>query len=316
MFISIKVDAQICGCTDNNANNYNNNATINDGSCIYDKTIYHPNILIDSLPDIINETSGLIYYNGGLWTHNDSDRKPEIYKFDTITGHILQTVKINNAVNIDWEDITQDSNYIYVGDFGNNSGDRTNLKIYKISKKNITKEKNISVNASIINFSFSDQTEFVSNHCNNNFDCEAFFCFQDSLYLFSKNWIDKKTKLYVLPSIQGNYIATLIDSFNVNGFITGADINISANEITLIGYCDYIPFVWLFFDFKGNKFFSGNKRRIDISGLDFVQTEGITYTYNKNILISAEKSAVLQSLYRINAALWINSKKKQNIRDK
>jgi hypothetical protein len=246
LFITVKVHAQICGCTDRNANNYNN-ATVNDGSCIYDKTIYHPDILIDSLPAIIDETSGLIYYDGALWTHNDSDRKPEIYKFDTITGHILQTVKINNAVNIDWEDIAQDSNYIYIGDFGNNNGYRTDLKIYKILKKDITKGKNISVNASVINFSFSDQTDFIPNHCNNNFDCEAFFFFQDSLYLFSKNWIDKKTKLYVLPCMQGNYIATLIDSFDVNGLITGADINIITNEIAFIGYNNYIRFVWLFF---------------------------------------------------------------------
>ncbi len=62
----------------------------------------------------INETSGLIYWNNYIWTFNDSGGEAEIYKVDSATGEILQTIRLNNAKNTDWEDITHDENYIYI----------------------------------------------------------------------------------------------------------------------------------------------------------------------------------------------------------
>lgn len=38
--------AQILGCTDSQANNYNANATINDGSCLYNATTVAPTLTI------------------------------------------------------------------------------------------------------------------------------------------------------------------------------------------------------------------------------------------------------------------------------
>ncbi|PKP22334.1 MAG: hypothetical protein CVU06_09535, partial [Bacteroidetes bacterium HGW-Bacteroidetes-22] len=32
------------------------------------------------LPNAVNETSGLIWFRGAWWTHNDSGGKPEIYR--------------------------------------------------------------------------------------------------------------------------------------------------------------------------------------------------------------------------------------------
>jgi hypothetical protein len=56
----------------------------------------------------------------------------EIYEIDTL-GNLIRTININSANNSDWEDITQDDlNNFYIGDFGNNNNDRTNLRIYKI----------------------------------------------------------------------------------------------------------------------------------------------------------------------------------------
>lgn len=61
--------AQISGCTDPEANNYNSSATINDGSCTYNVTIYNPPVKF-LLSDEIEESSGLAYLNGKLWTIN------------------------------------------------------------------------------------------------------------------------------------------------------------------------------------------------------------------------------------------------------
>jgi len=55
----IHQNAQICGCTDPLANNFNPLATSNDGTCTYNTSIVSPESSW-SLPTILNETSGLI----------------------------------------------------------------------------------------------------------------------------------------------------------------------------------------------------------------------------------------------------------------
>ncbi len=296
---------QIYGCTDPNANNFNPIATINDGSCTYDPTIYSPSFFMN-LPQTVDETSGLILYNNGLWTHNDSGGDAKIYKIDTVSSEIVQTIYLPNASNFDWEDITQDEGFIYIGDVGNNEGNRRNLRIYKVNKNDIPLSGNANVNSSIIHFSYSDQTSFPSAYNDNNFDCEAIISCGDFLYLFSKNWENYKTKLYKLPKIPGTHEAALIDSFNVNGLICGAAYNQQFNEISLIGYHNYIPFMFLLYDYQDNNFFYGNKRRIDFPYIIGAQTEGITYSTGKNVLISCENSAVTQRVFKVNTGLWTN----------
>ncbi len=80
----------------------------------------------------IAETSGLVFFDNRLITHNDSGGMNALYEINTGTGNISRTVTIQNATNVDWEDICTDNDYIYIGDFGNNNGNRTNLKIYKV----------------------------------------------------------------------------------------------------------------------------------------------------------------------------------------
>ncbi|MGC9330765.1 MAG: hypothetical protein ACP5DZ_02680, partial [Bacteroidales bacterium] len=85
-------------------------------------------------------------------------------------------------------------------------------------------------------FHYPNQQQFEWDNYSTNFDCEAIIAKGDSLYLFSKNWGNLKTYLYALPKVPGEYPATLKDSFNVQGLVTGAAIDTVENQITLIGY--------------------------------------------------------------------------------
>ena len=78
------------------------------------------------LPKQILETSGLEFFKDALLTHNDSGGNPSLYAFNE-AGIILKEYSIMEAENVDWEDITQDENYIYIADSGNNKGKRQNL---------------------------------------------------------------------------------------------------------------------------------------------------------------------------------------------
>jgi hypothetical protein len=283
---------QLSAQPDTSASGPSDSGIINSDSSIYNHFHYKPRFIAD-LPEPLKETSGLLFFNGQLWTINDSGNQPQIYQLDTTNGSVVRTVVIRNSVNTDWESITQDEANVYIGDFGNNAGNRKNLCILKILKSDIICHSNDTVNAAYIYFSYPDQTYFETALNNNNFDCEAFFYHNDSLHLLSKNWLDLQTKHYILPVEPGNYKARLAESFNADGLITDASIN-SQGNIVLLGYKNkrgksYTCFVWLLSGYEGRYYFSGIKRRVELgSALHLGQTEGIVLRDDNTGWLSSE----------------------------
>lgn len=306
LLLTSGLTAQTIGCTDPEATNFNPAATQNDGSCTYNITVYNPPFRF-ILPQEVDETSGLFYFKGAYWTMNDSGGLPVLYKLDTVTGAVIQRIRLQNATNVDWEDLTQDSLFIYVGDFGNNSGNRNDLCIYKVKKAAIPPTGDVSVTAEKISFVYEDYKGPVEKRKDNNFDGEAVTAVGDSLYLFSKDWQDQRTRLYRLPKTAGSYTAKVIGGFNSAGLITGADYNKVSKEMILVGYTNksWIPFLWILFDFKGDDFLGGNKRRIDMLNVTATQTEGIAYVSGKRGVISSEgRKLFKQTMYNFNTAQW------------
>jgi hypothetical protein len=271
LFIT-SLHAQIQGCTDRRAKNFNSNAVINNGSCQYALTkvkVQNTTILSDS----IKETSGLIYFDSLFWTHND-DSDSTLYGMD-FNGQIHKKVLLTGLKNNDWEEISQDSLYLYIGDFGNNSGgNRQDLKILRIDKTTFfTNNPKIET----IAFSYAKQTDFESQKGNTtNFDCEAFVVLEDSIYLFTKEWKSKNTSVYTLSKTPGTYKANYKETLNIKGLITGATLLPNKKGIVLSGYSKLVkPFIYLLYDFKENDFLTGNQRKIKLE-LPFHQIEGIT----------------------------------------
>jgi hypothetical protein len=283
MLIAGHAEGQKYGCTDRLAINYDQFATINDGTCGYSPANIEPLASL-SLDGILSETSGLIFWENQFWTHNDNS-DTNIYALDTLYGRIVQSYPLSRITNTDWEEISQDEDYIYIGDIGNNSGNRDDLKIYRAGKNSIL--NNSAVFDSVC-FTYSDQTDFTPNDNNNDFDCEAFIVSKDSIYLFTKQWVSNGTSVYSLPKTPGNYVAKPRSSFNVNGLITGAVYLEEERIIVLSGYSERLkPFIYLLYDFNGSDFFSGNKRKIDVL-LPYHQIEGITTTNGIKYFITNE----------------------------
>lgn len=299
----VELSAQVEGCTDPNALNYNSAATWNDGSCIYEETFYTPLPYLD-LPLSLEETSGLIYWSDGIWTINDSGGDAVIYKVDTSSGEVSQAITISNGNNVDWEEICQDEDHIYVGDFGNNSGSRKDLKIYKLDKINIPDTGNADITAEIIAFSYADQDDFTPHYNENEYDCEAMICIGGEIYLFTKNWISNTTRLYSLSATPGNYSIMPIDSLDVGGLVTGADYSCEHDQVVLIGYSYYTPFLYLLFDYHENELFSGNKRKIQMPQIFGAQTEGICFKEGHEGFISCENSLFDQQVFSFSTAEW------------
>jgi hypothetical protein len=276
--------AQIFGCTDPLAKNFNTKATENNGSCEYAyakvKAIFR-----EKLSDSITETSGLVAFDDLLWTHND-DHDTVLYGLNT-KGEIKKKIELKSLKNNDWEEISQDSLYLYIGDFGNNyKGNRQDLQILRIDKKSVL--ENVPI-IDTIAFSYENQTEFNIQKANTtDFDCEAFVVLQDSIYLFTKQWTSEKTSVYSLPKNPGKHIAQLKETLNVQGLVTGATTIPNKKSIVLCGYSKTLqPFVYLLYDYKNNDFSAGNKRKIKIK-LPFHQVEGIATEDGKIFYLTNE----------------------------
>ncbi|MDB5226299.1 MAG: hypothetical protein JWN78_492 [Bacteroidota bacterium] len=288
LFFLLHIAHAQSGCTDPKANNYNASATINDGSCTYNGANISP-LTSKNLSALLTETSGLIHWNNNIWSHND-DTDNKLYALDTATAAILQSYTLTNTVNKDWEEISQDSNYVYVGDFGNNSsGNRTDLHILRVEKNSLL------LNTPVIDtiwFSYSNQTDFTPKSSNStDFDCEAFVVSSDSIYLFTKQWISNKTSIYAMPKTPGTYVAALRSTINIGGLATGITYLKSKRLAVICGYSNLLqPFFYLLYDFRNNDFAFGNKRKISVN-LPFHQMEGIATANGLKYYASNESQA-------------------------
>jgi hypothetical protein len=85
--------------------------------------------LVERLPKKMKEVSGIqkTEQDGLIWAINDSGNKNHIYGLNK-KGIIKKDITIKDAKNIDWEELTKDDKEnLYIGDFGNNKNDRTDL---------------------------------------------------------------------------------------------------------------------------------------------------------------------------------------------
>ena len=263
--------AQERGCTDPRAQNHQPEAAINDGSCRYAKTTVTPDFTTE-LPLTVSGSSGLFFWEGNLYTHNDH-YEAGLYRLDTAEGLLLEHVPLPGRFR-DMEDAASDSLYIYLGDFGNNaSGNRNDLRILRILKASL---HDSLPQADTITFTYPEQTDSLPAAANStDWDCEAMIAAGDSLYLFTKQWKSRQTMQYALPKRPGRHEARLVDSFAVGGLVTGADYDEENRVVVLCGYSTLLqPFILLLYDYGGNRFFSGNKRKIALK-LPFHQVEAV-----------------------------------------
>jgi hypothetical protein len=238
---------------------------------------------------LLEETSGLILWDAYLWTHND-DSDTRLYGLDTATAKIEKTSILWKVENKDWEEIAQDEGYIYLGDFGNNGGNRTDLQILRIEKNSVISGKPI---IDTIGFTYSDQHDIGAATFNQTeFDCEAFVVSSDSIYLFTKQWLTAHTTVYVLPKVPGSYIAEKRFTFNIEGLVTGATFLEDKHLLVLCGYSGLSqPFLQLLYDYPEDHFFSGNIRRVNVSLL-FHQIEGVATEDGLKYFLSNEYSSL------------------------
>lgn len=271
---------------------------------LHNSIVYQPVLISDSLSVKVNEQSGMLWYKNLFWVINDSDCEPKLYAYNN-RGEIKKEVEITNAKNIDWEDLTADQDYIYIGDFGNNFGCRKDLRVLKMKKKDMGSSQLSSNEVNAINVEWADQDDFSRRLQSHDFDCEAFLSYGDSLFFFTKNWANYKTRMYSTSKNIGARKLKTKAEFNVDMLVTGADISSDGKLLALVGYKNYLSYLVLFYEFEGTDFFGGKSIRIDLSPLGGAQTEGIVFGENDSLYISTEQTQLPQSIYKVEYEQWI-----------
>lgn len=270
-------------------------------------SIYNPQLKA-LLPTEVSETSGLFFHNGRLWTHNDSGGKPILYALDTTTFEVVQRITLAQVKNKDWEEVCTDGESVFVGDFGNNKGSRKNLRIFTFPLSALPADGDTIIQVDSILFRFADQTNFEKRKHEHDYDCETMFATDSCLYLLSKGWATGTTRLYRLPKTPGKHVAEVVNSFDSQGLITGADYDRESRTLVVVGYVKNVwkPFMYIIFDFDehGEKL---TNHRFEMSQLAGGQTEGICFFDDGQCYVSAETSPTMTSrVFVVDFRKWID----------
>ncbi len=246
--------------------------------------------LITELPPALGEASAILRHGEHTWLALDSGNPNVLYRVDPLSGQVVQEVMLTNATNVDWEEVATDGAWVFVGDIGNNAGHRTDLCFYRFPIQELS-EGTDQVVVDTIRFHYADQLDHTPAPDATNWDCEAFLALDDSLFLFTKNWLDERTHVYALPALPGAHTAVRRAVFDSQGLVTGAAHDPNSGDIALIGHTaqDVAPFVWVLRGYSGHHFFEGTSQQHSITMVP-LQAEALAYTGASTLMVANEWS--------------------------
>lgn len=111
----------------------------------------------NELPKELKEISGITANGSDIWAITD---KPHaiVYRLN-LAGNLKEQVEITNVEASDVEAVAADADYLYIGDVGDNTGDRIERRIIKVAKANIKHGTPAKVTGEIIDFTFAEKEQ-------------------------------------------------------------------------------------------------------------------------------------------------------------
>jgi hypothetical protein len=240
---------------------------------------------VSVLNDSIQETSGLNFFDGKLYTFNDSGNPAQLYEIDKNSGKILKVLKTDTE-NKDWEALTNEGKNFYIGDFGNNTGTRKDLKIYKIPFQNNELQNDLM---KTISFYYPEQNDFTPKNISTDYDLESMIYLNEKIHIFTKEWASKSTTHYTLdPNNFENQAVQKVETYKTGFVVT--DSYYYEKKLYVVGYTKKTEvFLNIFNETEPGIFFKENPKHLYLgSALTIGQIEGIAVD-EKGIYISGEK---------------------------
>lgn len=237
-------------------------------------------VAVGDLPTEMKGSSTLLFLDGKLWSCNDHGTFV-LYALDTLSADITDSIVLPGTI-YDLEEVTQDDEYLYFGDVGDNNGVRNDLHVLRLEKTALASG---TIVFDTLWFSYPDRTDSNSR----DFDCEAFVATDTALILFTKQWLSQGCSCYSIPKTPGHWEARRLFDIAIEGMVTGACYQPERSRLVLCGYnmlC--MPFVYLFDGFTGSDFIGGRQQRLELTNGIGWQTEGIATTDGLHYYLTCE----------------------------
>lgn len=243
-----------------------------------------------TLPAQLSETSGLLCLDHDFISFNDSGGEAVLYRFD-VTGQITSQLQLA-VKNSDWEAISSDGQFLYLGDTGNNAGKKQLLSIYKVPLNWSGLTQPYQPERLEIQLPVSD-TRQPHQH---DFDFEALVYQQHSLWLISKSWASQTPVRYKLdPDLTTQELGQAIPFADPGFLVTDAVFDPDKQQWWLVGYPDPRKAIWAYLSGAG---FQPQISRYDKNWLlletknlpSTGQVEGLCIDGKKQIWITEEGS--------------------------
>lgn len=241
-----------------------------------------------------DEVSGIVKdprFKNVFWVHGDSGTKNKIYAIND-KGEVLpdkdsEGLEILGIKNKDWEDITIDENgNIIVADVGNNCSCRKDQSLVMV--KNPSIKNHSTEDYEVFNISYQKPDGFLYKFMNYSMDVEAIFWRDDKIYVFTKRFRGRETKLFKLENL---YSGTdnefkLVQKIDFDDEVTAADY--AFGKLAVLTYKS----LWIFKDDDTEDMFDG-----EVSHYEFKadQVESVTFVDSETVMIVEESGEI----YRI-----------------
>ncbi len=183
------------------------------------------------LSEELQEISGIVPYGEHFLAISDSGSKNAVYELND-QCEVVQEYVIEGATNIDWEAIAIDDSILYIGNFGNNFGNRKDLEIIKVRVEDLAPSTPLLQK---IAFTYEDQVDF-DNADTHNFDCEAMVANGAEILLFTKNRGNSLCHVYKLNSIESEQVARRKNELNIRQLVTDAYYYKEIDQILFTAY--------------------------------------------------------------------------------
>ena len=188
----------------------------------------------------IRESSGIVasrQFEGVYWTLNDSGNSPALYA-TRLNGELIQEIAVHGSRNFDWEALGIDNkNQLWIGEIGNNSRLRIDLKVVVVAEPNPFTETETEVLAS-----------YPYRYPDANVDAEGLFIADGLPYIVSKE--QERAVLYRFPTLQADtkQVLARVGEFTEAKWVTGAGLS---NDGTRLAVCTYDA-LWIYHGTAGN----------------------------------------------------------------
>jgi hypothetical protein len=175
----------------------------------------------------LEESSGLDYWQGAWWTHNDSGDGPYLYRGTEPSFQGSRRLEVPLATAVDWEEITTLGDDLLVCDIGDNRRERDDLMLYRVSWD--AKAANIKLAA-----------KYEIAYPDGKHDAEAAADIGGVLHIVSKNRGDGFTAVYKFPDLKEGEknVGELVGKLEIDErtMITAADYDPEAKKLLLLSY--------------------------------------------------------------------------------